>query len=102
MYAVIRAGGKQFKVAPGDVIEIEKLGDSDGKLEFTPLVVVDDKGKSIAGRSALSKARVTAKVVGAAKGPKIDVSKHRNKTGFHRNTGHRQHYTTVEISDIKL
>ncbi|HZK52143.1 MAG TPA: 50S ribosomal protein L21 [Actinomycetota bacterium] len=102
MYAVIRAGGKQHKVAKGDVIEIEKLKDSDDKVEFTPLVVVDDKGKSTAGKSALSKAKVTAKVVGASKGPKVEVAKHRNKTGFRRNTGHRQHYTTVEISDIKL
>jgi len=102
MYAVIRAGGKQYKVVKGDVIEIEKLKDSEDKVEFTPLVVVDDKGKSTAGRSALSKAKVKAKVVGASKGPKVEVSKHRNKTGFRRNTGHRQHYTTVEISDIKL
>jgi large subunit ribosomal protein L21 len=102
MYAVIRAGGKQHKVAKGDVIEIEKLKDSNEKVEFTPLVVVDDKGKSTAGKAALSKAKVTAKVVGASKGPKVEVSKHRNKTGFRRNTGHRQHYTTVEISDIKL
>jgi len=102
MYAIIRAGGKQHKVAKGDVIEIEKLKGSEDKVEFTPLVVVDDKGKSTSGRSALSKAKVTAKVVGASKGPKVEVSKHRNKTGFRRNTGHRQHYTTVEISDIKL
>jgi large subunit ribosomal protein L21 len=102
MYAIIRAGGKQHKVAKGDVIEIEKLKGSDDKVEFTPLVVVDDKGKSTSGRSALSKAKVTGKVVGASKGPKVEVSKHRNKTGFRRNTGHRQHYTTVEISDIKL
>jgi large subunit ribosomal protein L21 len=102
MYAVIRAGGKQYKVAKGDVIEIEKVKDSGEKIEFTPLVIVDDKGKSTAGPSALSKAKVTAKVVGATKGPKVDVAKHRNKTGYRRNTGHRQQYSTVEISDIKL
>jgi large subunit ribosomal protein L21 len=102
MYAVIRAGGKQYKVAESDVIEIEKMKDSNDKVEFTPLVVVDDKGKSTAGKSALSKAVVTAKVVGATKGPKVEVSKHRNKTGYRRNTGHRQQYTTVEISEIKL
>jgi len=102
MYAVIRAGGKQFKVAKGDVIEIEKLGGGDESVEFTPLVVVDDKGKTTAGKSALSKAKVTAKVIGASKGPKVEVSKFRNKSGYRRNNGHRQHYTSVEISDIKL
>jgi len=102
MYAVIRAGGKQFKVAKGDVIEVEKVADSDDGVEFTPLVVVDDKGKTTAGRAALSKAKVTAKVVGASKGPKVEVSKFRNKSGYRRNSGHRQHYTSIEISDIKL
>lgn len=102
MYAVIRAGGKQFKVAKGDVIEIEKVTDSDHGVEFTPLVVVDDKGKTTAGAAALSKAKVTAKVVGASKGPKVEVSKFRNKSGYRRNSGHRQHYTSIEISDIKL
>ncbi|MGI8942020.1 MAG: 50S ribosomal protein L21 [Actinomycetota bacterium] len=102
MYAVIRAGGKQFKVAKGDVIEIEKVTDSYDGVEFTPLVVVDDKGKTTAGAAALSKAKVTAKVVGASKGPKVEVSKFRNKSGYRRNSGHRQHYTSIEISDIKL
>jgi large subunit ribosomal protein L21 len=101
MYAVIRAGGKQHKVAKGDVIEIEHVKDSD-LVEFTPLLVVDDKGKLRSGRSELSKARVTAKVLGETKGKKIDVMKYRNKTGYRRHTGHRQRYTSIEISDIKL
>ena len=102
MYAVIRAGGKQYKVAKGDVIEIERLNSSDEKLEFTPLVVVDGKGKATAGASVLAKAKVTAKVLGETKGPKVEVSKFRNKSGYRRNSGHRQRYTSIEISDIKL
>ena len=102
MYAVIRAGGKQHKVAKGDVIEIERVKDGTEKLEFTPLLVVDDKGKARTGRSELSKARVMATVVGEAQGPKIDVLKYRSKTGYRRHTGHRQRYTTIQISDIKL
>jgi large subunit ribosomal protein L21 len=101
MYAVIRAGGKQHKVAKGDVIEIEHVKDSE-TVEFTPLLIVDDKGKLRSGRSELSKARVTAKVLGETKGKKIDVMKYRNKTGYRRHTGHRQRYTSIEISDIKL
>jgi large subunit ribosomal protein L21 len=101
MYAVIRAGGKQHKVAKGDVIEVEYVKDSE-TIEFTPLLIVDDKGKLRSGKSELGKARVTAKVLGETKGKKIEVMKYRNKTGYRRHTGHRQRYTSIEISDIKL
>ena len=101
MYAVIRAGGKQYKVAKGDVIQIEKVKDS-GTLEFTPLLIVDDKGVTSSQKSDLTSARVTAKVLDEVKGPKIDIFKYRNKTRYRRHTGHRQRYTSVEISDIKL
>jgi large subunit ribosomal protein L21 len=99
--AVIRAGGKQHKVAKGDIIEIERVAESD-ELEFTPLLIIDDKGKVRSGKSELSKARVTAKVLGDSKGPKVEVLKFRNKVGYRRHTGHRQSYTRVEIADIKL
>ncbi|HWC15032.1 MAG TPA: 50S ribosomal protein L21 [Actinomycetota bacterium] len=102
MYAIIRAGGKQHKVAKGDVIEVERVKDSSDKIEFTPLLVVDDKGKAVSGKTDLAKARVTATILGEAKGPKIEVVKYRNKTGYRRNTGHRQKYTSIQISDIKL
>ena len=102
MYAIIRAGGKQHKVAKGDVIEIEHVKDAKDTLEFTPLLVVDDKGKARSAKSELANAKVTAKVLGEAKGPKVDVAHYRNKTGYRRNTGHRQRYTSVQISDIKL
>ena len=101
MYAVIRAGGKQFKVAKGDVIEVERLKGSD-EVEFTPLLVVDDEGRARSGKSDLSRARVLAKVVGDTKGRKIDVTKYRNKTGYRRHAGHRQRYTSVQIADIML
>src|SRR5687768_9280204 len=102
MYAIIRAGGKQHKVAMGDVIEIEHVKGTDETIEFVPLLVVDDKGKARSAKSELANARVTARVVGESKGPKVDIMKFRNKTGYRRHTGHRQRYTTLEISDIKL
>ena len=102
MYAIIRAGGKQHKVAKGDVIEVEYVKGTDETVEFVPLLVVDDKGKTRSAKSDLANARVTAKVVGESKGPKVDIMKFRNKTGYRRHTGHRQRYTTLEISDIKL
>ena len=102
MYAIIRAGGKQYKVAQGDVIEIERTKESSETVEFVPLLVVDDKGKTRSDKSALADARVTATIVGETKGPKVSVAKYRNKTGYRRNAGHRQKYTSVQISGIKL
>ena len=102
MYAVIRAGGKQHKVSPGDVIEVERLKEGSETVEFTPLLVVDDKGKTSAGKSDLAKARVTATIVGDAKGPKVEVYKYRSKTGYRRHNGHRQKYTTIKIDDISM
>lgn len=102
MYAVIRAGGKQHKVAEGDIIEVERLKGQTDSVEFTPLLVVDDKGKVRSGKSELAKARVTATILGESQGTKIDVYKFRNKTGYRRHTGHRQSYSRIEISGIKL
>jgi large subunit ribosomal protein L21 len=101
LYAVIRAGGKQHKVAKGDVINVERTNGS-AELEFVPLLIIDDKGKVRSSKSELSKARVTAKVVGEARGPKIRIMKFRNKVGYRRRVGHRQSLSTIEISDIKL
>jgi large subunit ribosomal protein L21 len=101
MYAVIKTGGKQHKVQAGDVIEVEKLLAPDETLTFTPLLVVDDAGKTHAGAAA-SKATVTAKAVGEAKGDKVKVVKYRPKTGYSRKNGHRQQYTLLEISEVSL
>ena len=101
MYAIIRAGGKQHKVAKGDVLEVERVKEGES-LEYVPLLIVDDKGKTRSARSELADARVMASIVGEAKGPKVDVHKYRNKSGYRRHTGHRQQYTTIQIDDIKL
>ncbi len=102
MYAVIRAGGKQYKVSEGDVLEIERVKGSSEVVEFVPLLVVDDDGKMRSTKSELSEARVLARVVGEVKGPKVDVTRYRSKTGYRRHTGHRQKYNSVQILDIKL
>jgi large subunit ribosomal protein L21 len=101
MYAVIRSGGKQHKVQAGDVIEIEKLVDAGETVTFTPLLVVDDDGKTHAG-SAASKATVKAKPVGEKKGDKIKVVKYRPKTGYAKKTGHRQQLTLLQIESVDL
>ena len=102
MYAVIRAGGKQHKVAKGDVIEIERLKDGVESIEFVPLLIVDDQGQTRSAKGDLHQARVMGTVLGETKGPKVEVFKYRSKTGYRRHSGHRQKYTQIEISDIKL
>ena len=102
MYAIIRAGGKQAKVQSGDVIEIERVKGDAEELTFAPLLVVDDKGNAVSDRDQLAKASVTAKVLGEAQGPKIDIFKYKNKSGNRRHQGHRQKYTRIEITGIDL
>jgi large subunit ribosomal protein L21 len=102
LYAIIRAGGKQHKVAPGDVIEIERVKEGSDSIEFTPLLVVDDSGTTRSDKGDLSGARVVGKVLGETKGDKVEVNKFRNKTGYRRHQGHRQKYTTIQIGDITL
>jgi large subunit ribosomal protein L21 len=102
MYAVIKAGGKQQKVKAGDVIEVELMHGGQGEsVTFTPLLVVDDEGKTHYGKEA-AKAVVKAKMVGEEKGDKVKVFKYRPKTGYKRSQGHRQMYTLVEIEDVSL
>jgi large subunit ribosomal protein L21 len=102
MYAVIKVGGKQHKVQQGDVIEVELVhGGQDGAITFTPLLVVDDDGKTHFGKD-LGKAQVKGKLVGQEKGDKVKVLKYRPKTGYTRHQGHRQMYTLVEIQEVVL
>jgi large subunit ribosomal protein L21 len=100
MYAIIRTGGKQSKVHPGDVIEVELLKTEDEEVSFTPLLVVDEGGSAISDRSVLSGMTVKAKILGESKGPKIDIFKYKNKTGYRRRMGHRQKYTKIEVMSI--
>ncbi|MGH8873728.1 MAG: 50S ribosomal protein L21 [Acidimicrobiia bacterium] len=101
MYAIIRAGGKQAKVRAGDVLEVERLKEA-GEIEFTPLLVVDDSGSAISDRAVLADIKVRAKVLGESLGPKIDIFKYKAKTGYRRRSGHRQKYTSIEITAIDL
>src|SRR2546421_13126302 len=102
MYAVIKAGGKQHRVKPGDVIEVELMHGLHGEsVTFSPLLVVDDDGKAHVGKD-LGRATVKAKLVGQQKGDKVKVFKYRPKTGYKKTQGHRQMYTLVEIEDVSL
>jgi large subunit ribosomal protein L21 len=102
MYAVIKAGGKQHRVKPGDVIEVELMHGQHGtSVTFTPLLVVDDEGKTHVGKD-LGRAQVKAKLLGEQKGKKVKVFKYRPKTGYAKSQGHRQLQSLVEIEDVVL
>ncbi len=103
MYAVIQSGGKQYRVAPGDTVRVEKLtGKVGSKVTFDKVLAIhtDDK-KTLAGADA-AKATVTGKIVGPVKGPKLTVLKYKRTNQYKIQRGHRQHYTAVEVGEIKL
>lgn len=104
MYAVIKTGGKQYKVNTGDTLEVElmrpKGDETDTTLEITPLLVVTDQGEPVHGADNLAKFKVGVKVLGESKGEKITVFKYRNKSGYASKTGHRQSYSLIEITSI--
>ncbi len=101
MYAVIRTGGKQYRVREGQQLDVERLAPAaDGAdVAFEPLLVVDGD-TVLASPTALAGARVTARVVGESKGPKIDGFRYKNKSNQRRHWGHRQKTAVIEITGI--
>jgi large subunit ribosomal protein L21 len=100
VYAIVRSGGLQQKVAVGDVIRIDKVATAVGENVSLPAVLVVDGDTVTSDSAALAKVSVTAQVLGEAKGPKIDILKYKNKTGYRKRQGHRQKYTQVKITGI--
>jgi len=100
VYAIVRSGGQQQKVAVGDVIEIDKVANQTGDSVTLPVVLLVDGDKVTSDAGKLAKASVTAEVLGATKGPKITILKYKNKTGYRKRQGHRQKYTQVKVTDI--
>jgi large subunit ribosomal protein L21 len=96
MYAVIRAGGKQYRVAPGDVIRVEKVSGTDGQVEFPVLAVSGEEGQ--VGNQ--SDARVVGEVVGEGRGAKVLVFHYKRKKQYKKLRGHRQPFTSVRIAEI--
>jgi large subunit ribosomal protein L21 len=102
VYAVIRTGGKQYKVQVGDVIDVEHVAGDDGggNVELVPLLVVDDEGKVSARPSELVGAKVTASVVGHHRGETLRVFTYKNKGGQRHHQGHRQSLTRLKVEGI--
>ena len=102
-YAIIRSGGKQFKVEAGKKYRLPTLeGEPGGKIEFTDILLGND-GKAVKGvDKKLAKAKVTGEIVRHGKGAKIVVFKHKRRKNYARKQGHRQGFTEVKINDINL
>ncbi len=100
MYAIVRCGGRQEKASVDDVLTVDKLTGEVGASVTLPTLLVVDGGKVISDPAELGGYEVTAEIVGAASGPKINMIQYKNKTGYRRRLGHRQKYTQVRITAI--
>jgi len=99
MYAVIATGGKQYRVEEGQQLEVERLGELDTEVQLRPVLLVDGD-TTLATPAQLAGASVTARIVGEAKGPKINAFSYKAKANVRKRWGHRQHYAVVEITKI--
>ena len=101
MYAIIAAGGKQYRVSEGDVIRVEKLGVEAGEtVTFDEVLVVNNDGDMKVGAPVVEGATVTGTVEANGRARKVIVYKYKRKTGYHKKNGHRQAYTQVKIEKI--
>ena len=102
MYAVIQTGGKQYRVAPGEELRVEKLDGAVGdEVYFDNVLLVSKDDKVTVGKPVLKNIRVQAKITGQGRGPKIIVFKYKRRKGYRKKQGHRQDYTGVKITQIE-
>ena len=102
-YAIIRTGGKQYRVKPGDTIRVESLaGDTGDTIELTDVLMVSRDGDVTLGSPTVPGAKVVTEIEGSGKGKKIQVFKYKAKTRYRRMQGHRQRYTELNVTDISI
>ncbi len=101
MYAIVKTGGKQYKVAVGDVVEVEKIVGEPGDSVSLPALLLVDGDSVTTDADALAKVAVTGELVAQTKGPKIRIHHFKNKTRYHRRLGHRQQLTRVKVTGIE-
>ena len=100
VYAIVKAGGRQEKVAVGDVVVVDRLAEQAGATVTLPALLLVDGQNVTTDAEALAQVTVTAEVVRAEKGPKIDILKYKNKTGYRKRMGHRQQLTRLRVTGI--
>src|SRR5205823_3975433 len=102
MYAVFETGGKQYRVQPGDTLDVELLGAVEGQtIELDRVLLVGGDGGTTVGQPLVAHARVVAEVVREVRGPKIVVFKYKSKVRYRRKTGHRQNLTRLRVTEIR-
>ncbi|MEO6703060.1 MAG: 50S ribosomal protein L21 [Jatrophihabitantaceae bacterium] len=101
MYAIVKTGGKQYKVAVGDVVTVEKLDAVAGSSIALPAILLVDGTDVTTDASALAAVSVTGEILGQIKGPKIKIHKYKNKTGYHKRIGHRQKLSQIKVTGIE-
>ena len=101
MYAIVKTGGKQYKVAEGDLVKVEKIeGEPGSSVALTPILLVEG-AEVTTSADKLAKVSVSAEIVEQTKGPKIKILKYKNKTGYKKRQGHRQPLTVLKVTGIK-
>jgi large subunit ribosomal protein L21 len=101
MYAIVKTGGKQYKVAVGDVVTVEKLDAAPGASVALPAILLVDGEDVTTDATALAAVSVTGEILGQIKGPKIKIHKFKNKTGYHKRMGHRQKLSQLKVTGIE-
>jgi large subunit ribosomal protein L21 len=102
MYAVVRAGGKQFRVSPGDVVDVELMAGEPGQAIELGEVLLVGGDKVVVGKPLVAGAKVLAKIEGDSAGPKIRIFKYKRRKRYRLTKGHRQHFTRVRIESIEV
>jgi large subunit ribosomal protein L21 len=103
MYAVIRSGGKQYRVSPGDIVTVEKLEVEAGStIELTDVLLVSNDGGTTVGTPVVPNAKVVCQALGEGKAKKIVIYKYKKRKGFARKQGHRQPFTKLSIQEIRV
>ncbi len=100
VYAIVKAGGRQEKVSVGDVVVVDRLSGDTGSTVQLPALLLVDGEKVTSDAATLAKVTVTAEIVRDEKGPKIDILKYKNKTGYRKRMGHRQKLTRLKVTGI--
>ena len=101
VYAIVKAGGRQEKVSVGEELLVEKVDKAVGETIELPAILLVDGAKVTSQAADVAKVKVSAEVLGEAKGPKISIVKYKNKTGYRKRQGHRQPLTRIKITSIK-
>jgi len=103
MYAIVKSGGKQYKVSPGDIVKLEKIEGEVGKgLVFEDILMIVNENRIEVGRPKLTNAKVSGEITKQTKGKKIIVFKSKKRKGYRKKTGHRQFLTEVKIKEVLI